>query len=49
LLGDASKARRELCWAPKVNFEALVKMMVDEDLARLDTRHSRESGSPSVR
>jgi GDPmannose 4,6-dehydratase len=37
LLGDASKARRELCWAPKVNFEALVKMMVDEDLARLDT------------
>ena len=36
LLGDASKARRELGWEQKVSFEALVKMMVEEDLARLD-------------
>jgi GDPmannose 4,6-dehydratase len=35
LLGDSSKARQELCWKPEVSFEALVKMMVDEDLARL--------------
>ncbi|HXI61429.1 MAG TPA: GDP-mannose 4,6-dehydratase, partial [Pyrinomonadaceae bacterium] len=32
LLGDASKARRELGWEPKVNFDQLVKLMVDHDL-----------------
>ncbi|MGI5911106.1 MAG: GDP-mannose 4,6-dehydratase [Syntrophomonadaceae bacterium] len=32
LLGDASKAREKLGWKPKVNFEELVKMMVDHDL-----------------
>jgi GDPmannose 4,6-dehydratase len=32
LLGDASKARRELGWVPRVNFDALVTMMVDADL-----------------
>jgi GDPmannose 4,6-dehydratase len=37
LLGDASKARQELGWEPKVGFEGLVRMMVEEDLARLDT------------
>jgi GDPmannose 4,6-dehydratase len=35
LLGDSSKARQELGWKPEVSFEDLVKMMVDEDLARL--------------
>ncbi len=34
LLGDASKARRELGWTPKVTFEALVDMMVDADLEK---------------
>jgi GDPmannose 4,6-dehydratase len=33
LLGDASKARRQLGWEPKVGFEQLVKLMVDHDLA----------------
>jgi len=33
LSGDASKARRELGWEPKVNFDQLVKLMVDHDLA----------------
>ena len=33
LLGDASKARNNLGWVPKVDFEALVKMMTDADLA----------------
>ncbi len=47
LLGDSSRARQELGWKPKVSFDSLVKMMVDEDLARLDARHSRESGNPS--
>ena len=32
LSGDASKARRELGWEPKVAFEQLVKLMVDHDL-----------------
>jgi len=35
LLGDSSKARKELGWQPKVSFEELVQMMVEEDLARL--------------
>ena len=33
LLGDATKARHELGWEPKVSFEELVAMMVDADLA----------------
>ena len=33
LIGDAAKARERLGWQPKVNFEALVAMMVDHDLA----------------
>ena len=32
LLGDASKARRKLGWAPKVSFDQLIKLMVDHDL-----------------
>jgi GDPmannose 4,6-dehydratase len=35
LVGDAAKARAELGWEPRVNFEGLVKMMVDADLERL--------------
>lgn len=32
LIGDASKAKRELKWEPKVRFKDLVRMMVEEDL-----------------
>jgi GDPmannose 4,6-dehydratase len=32
LCGDASKARAQLGWAPRVSFVELVKMMVDRDL-----------------
>ncbi|WP_198342202.1 GDP-mannose 4,6-dehydratase [Nitrosococcus watsonii] len=32
LLGDASKARRELGWAPQIAFDGLVREMVMEDL-----------------
>jgi GDPmannose 4,6-dehydratase len=35
LIGDASKARKQLGWEPKVSFEELVRMMVDADLKRL--------------
>ena len=36
LLGDASKARRELGWKPRVGFKELVKRMVDSDLAEVE-------------
>lgn len=35
LVGDASKAKRDLGWEPTVSFEELVTMMVDADLERL--------------
>ena len=35
LVGDASKARRELGWNAEVGFRNLVTMMVDEDVRRL--------------
>jgi GDPmannose 4,6-dehydratase len=35
LVGDASKARRELGWEPEVSFEDLVERMVRADLDRL--------------
>jgi GDPmannose 4,6-dehydratase len=34
-VGDATKARAELGWEPAVSFEALVRLMVEADLARL--------------
>jgi GDPmannose 4,6-dehydratase len=35
LCGDASKARQKLGWAPQVDFQGLVAMMVDADLERV--------------
>jgi GDPmannose 4,6-dehydratase len=35
LVGDASKARRELGWEAKTRFRSLVRLMVDADLAEL--------------
>jgi GDPmannose 4,6-dehydratase len=35
LVGDAGKARERLGWTPTVDFEGLVRMMVDADLGRL--------------
>jgi len=39
LLADASKAKRELGWSPRITFKELVKIMVDSDmeLAGLDS------------
>lgn len=34
LIGDASKAKEELGWKPKVKFKQLVRMMVDADLEK---------------
>jgi len=38
LVGDASKAKRQIGWEPKVHFAELVKIMVDADLAALQKR-----------
>jgi GDPmannose 4,6-dehydratase len=38
LVGDSSKARRVLGWTPEVDFQGLITMMVDADLARLTRR-----------
>jgi GDPmannose 4,6-dehydratase len=35
LIGDSTKARQRLGWAPKVSFQELVRLMVDADLAAL--------------
>ncbi len=35
LIGDASKARRELGWEPSVSFQDLVQLMVDSDIELL--------------
>ena len=40
LIGDASKAKAKLGWAPSVDFKGLVTMMVDADTARLSRRQS---------
>lgn len=35
LIGDPAKAKKILKWAPEVNFEAMIEMMVKADLERL--------------
>ncbi len=49
LLGDASRARKELGWKPKVGFRELVKMMVDSDLllAEAEKRSGMRLGAHS--
>ena len=44
LIGDASKAKRELGWEPKVKFKELVKIMVDADVEDLQRKLSGEVG-----
>jgi GDPmannose 4,6-dehydratase len=40
LIGDYSKAKRKLGWAPRTRFEDLAKLMVDADIELLE-RHQR--------
>ena len=42
LVGDASKAKRELNWEPKVKFKELVRLMVDADMAALGRPKRKE-------
>ncbi len=48
--GDSSLARRELGWQPKVGFEELVQMMVDEDirLCRANAHVLRAAAGPQT-
>jgi GDPmannose 4,6-dehydratase len=46
LIGDPSKARQKLGWAPDVDFPALVKMMVDADMRRLSGTRSPVNAIP---
>ncbi len=46
LIGDATRARAELHWAPEIDFETLVTMMVEADLAH--HRHQRTQISSTV-
>ncbi len=42
LIGDSSKARRQLGWEPRTKFVDLVKLMVDADIKLLkDHREGR--------
>ncbi len=43
LVGDASKAKRQLDWEPKVKFQELVQIMVDADLVAASHR-----GAPRI-
>ena len=45
-IGDSSRARKELGWAPKVSFEDLIERMVNADLHALQAAAER-SGMPS--
>lgn len=38
LVGDSSKARKQLCWQPKVRFKELVKIMVEADCAAVGVK-----------
>lgn len=44
LRGRADKAREKLGWKPKVNFEELVKMMIDADLKRYEEKKDQHKG-----
>jgi len=42
LLGDCTKARKQLGWESKVSFSQLVEMMVDADIERLSVAQSQQ-------
>ena len=41
LAGDASKAKAQLGWEPKVKFSELVRILVDADIKLLDEQLAR--------
>lgn len=49
LVGDASRAKAELGWEAKVNFQQLVAIMVDADLALIDRQLAGGKGAIHTR
>ena len=49
LLGDCSKSRQELGWAPKVNFEELIGMMVDSDVEFVSSQSPKAAFAAAAR
>ncbi len=47
LLGDSSKAQKELHWKPKTSFKELVRLMMDSDM-ELAERERRAGAGPAV-
>jgi GDPmannose 4,6-dehydratase len=47
LIGDPSKAKRDMGWEPTVSFEQLMRMMVDADHELLSGRSSASYGRPA--
>jgi len=48
LMGDASKALRELGWRPTINFEGLIHIMLDADLADLQANNKFQDPSAEL-
>jgi GDPmannose 4,6-dehydratase len=44
LVGDASKAKRELGWEPRVTFKELVRLMVDADVSIVNKKEQEAFG-----
>ena len=49
LIGDPAKAKKSLGWEPTVDFEALVRMMVDADLERVQRTIAAPVAAQNVR
>ena len=49
LLGDSSKAREKLGWKPKINFNELVKEMVDSDLKEAERELHLKNGGFKIK
>jgi GDPmannose 4,6-dehydratase len=49
LIGDASKASRQLGWKPRVQLQELIDMMVDADLQHAERELHLESGGYNVK
>ena len=47
LIGDPTKAKTVLGWAPSVDFKGLIEMMVDADVARLSVAAAARGGRPA--
>lgn len=48
LLGDSSRAKKELCWQPKTKFKELVRMMVESDMEIIEKKNSNEINSMMI-